>query len=159
MTWKERTDPEQGFIKKLNKMNTISKFLIFLLLSLISTSLSFGQDLKYKAINPAFGGDSYNYNWLLSQAQVQNDFTQDPTADLYFNDPLMDFQDDLNRQVLSQLSRNLVSDLFGEDGSLNEGIFEIGDYQIEIINGTNGVNIGILDLITGSSTFVTIPTL
>ncbi len=118
----------------------------------------FGQDLKYKPINPAFGGESYNYTWLLSQAQAQNDFSEDPNATLYDTDPLSDFQDDLNRQVLSQLSRSLVSDLFGEDGSLSEGIFEIGDYQIEIIYGNEGINIGIFDLITGSTTTVTVPT-
>ena len=35
----------------------------------------FGQDLKYKPINPAFGGESYNYTWLLSQAQAQKSGT------------------------------------------------------------------------------------
>ncbi|MEP1095192.1 MAG: curli production assembly/transport component CsgF [Cyclobacteriaceae bacterium] len=127
------------------------------MLVLASGSL-FAQDLKYKPINPAFGGDTFNYNWLLSQAQAQNDFSEDPNADLFGSDPLLDFQDDLNRQILSQLSRSLVGDLFGEDGTLNEGIFEIGNYQIEIINGLDGVNIGIVDVLTGSATTVTVPT-
>jgi curli production assembly/transport component CsgF len=134
------------------------RFLVSFLLFFGLAGILNAQDLKYRPINPAFGGDSYNYTWLLSQAQVQNDFVEDPNADLFINDPLLDFQGDLNRQVLSQLSRQLVGDLFGEDGNLNEGIFEIGDYQIEIISRSDGINIGILDLITGSSTTVTIPT-
>lgn len=138
-------------------MKSICFLVSVLLLSGLAGILN-AQDLKYKPINPAFGGDSYNYTWLLSQAQVQNDFVEDPNADLFINDPLLDFQGDLNRQVLSQLSRQLVGDLFGEDGELNEGIFEIGDYRIEIISRSDGINIGILDLITGSSTTVTIPT-
>ena len=137
-----------------NKANLLSLILI-----LISGAL-FAQDLKYRPINPAFvGGDSFNYSWLLSQAQAQNDFSEDPNADLFENDPLADFQDDLNRQILSQLSRSLVGDLFGENGELTEGIFEIGSYQIEIIEGPDGVNIGILDVLTGSSTTVTVPSL
>lgn len=115
------------------------------------------QDFKYQAVNPAFGGDTFNYNWLLSQAQAQNDYSEDPNADPFNRDPLADFQNDLNRQILSQLSRSLVGDLFGEDGSLNEGTYEIGDYQIEIINGLDGVNIGIYDTSTGGTTTVTVP--
>ena len=137
-------------------MKKLGTSVAFTLILMFSQSLH-AQDLKYRPINPAFGGDSYNYTWLLSQAQAQNDFALDPNANLFFQDPLLDFQDDLNRQVLSQLSRSLVSDLFGEDGFLNEGIFEIGDYQIEIIYGSGGINIGIFDVITGSTTTVTVP--
>ncbi len=141
----------------INSIEMKLRFILVILLIALGVILS-AQDLKYKPINPAFGGESYNYTWLLSQAQAQNDFSEDPNASLYDTDPLADFQDDLNRQVLSQLSRSLVGDLFGEDGGLNEGIFEIGDYQIEIIYGTEGINIGIFDLLTGSTTTVTVPT-
>ena len=123
----------------------------------ILSSITLAQDLKYKAINPAFGGDTFNYNWLLSQAQAQNDYSEDPNADPFALDPLGEFQNDLNRQILSQLSRSLVGDLFSEDGSLNEGTFEIGNYQIEVINGLDGVNIGIFDTETGGTTTVTVP--
>jgi curli production assembly/transport component CsgF len=137
-------------------MKLKTKLIASLIIMLTSGSL-FAQDLKYKPVNPAFGGDTFNYNWLLSQAQAQNDFEKDPNADLFATDPLLDFQDDLNRQILSQLSRSLVGDLFGEDGQLNEGLFEIGNYQIEVINGLDGVNIGIVDIVTGGTTTVTVP--
>lgn len=132
---------------------------LVLLIVLIGFGSEFlqAQDLRYKPKNPAFGGDTFNYNWLLSQAQAQNDFSEDPNSDPFNRDPLADFQNDLNRQILSQLSRSLVGDLFGEDGSLNEGTYEIGNYQIEIINGINGVNIGIFDTGTGGTTTVTVP--
>lgn len=134
----------------------MKKILFTLLLASIG-SIAMAQDFKYQAVNPAFGGDTFNYNWLLSQAQAQNDYSEDPNADPFNRDPLADFQNDLNRQILSQLSRSLVGDLFGEDGSLNEGTYEIGDYQIEIINGLDGVNIGIFDTSTGGTTTVTVP--
>ncbi len=139
-------------------MKHITKLLAYLLLVGLASTPIMAQDFRYKPKNPAFGGDTFNYNWLLSQAQAQNDFTVDPNASLFETDPLLDFQDDLNRQLLSQLSRSLIGDLFNTDGTLNEGIFEIGNYQIEIINGIDGVNIGILDVFTGSTTTVTVPT-
>jgi hypothetical protein len=33
---------------------------------------AFSQQLVYRPINPAFGGDTFNYQWLLSFAQAQN---------------------------------------------------------------------------------------
>ena len=138
-------------------MKNITKFLIGLTLGLAVSGSLFSQDLKYKPINPAFGGDTFNYNWLLSQAQAQNDYETDPNADLFDSDPLLDFQNDLNRQILSQLSRSLLNDVFGEDGTLNEGTFEVGSYQIEIINGLNGINVDILDVVTGGNTTITVP--
>jgi curli production assembly/transport component CsgF len=134
----------------------MKKILFTFLLASMGT-IAFAQDFKYQAVNPAFGGDTFNYNWLLSQAQAQNDYSEDPNADPFNGDPLADFQNDLNRQILSQLSRSLVGDLFGEDGTLNEGTYEIGNYQIEIINGLDGVNIGIFDTATGGTTTVTVP--
>lgn len=152
----EPTALVQVFIESKIMKNLKKNLAVFLFALLVSSPLQ-AQDLKYKPINPAFGGDSFNYSWLLSQAQAQNDFSEDPNASLFDSDPLLDFQDDLNRQILSQLSRSLISDLFGENGELNEGVFEIGNYQIEIINGIDGVNIGILDVLTGSTTTVTVP--
>jgi curli production assembly/transport component CsgF len=115
-----------------------------------------GQDLVYKPINPAFGGDSFNYQWLLSSAQEQNDFKE--TADYSFQDqdPLTQFEQDLNRQILSQLSRRLVTDVFGEEG-LKDGIFNLGSFQIEISNSTDGVHINILNVSNGGETTIIVP--
>ena len=42
------------------------------LVGLLISMTSFSQDLVYKPKNPAFGGDTFNYNWLLSSAESQN---------------------------------------------------------------------------------------
>jgi curli production assembly/transport component CsgF len=152
----EMIEPVQVFIKIYSTMKHLIVSLI-LIASCATTGLA--QDFKYKAKNPAFGGDTFNYNWLLSQAQAQNDFSEDPNSDPFARDPLETFQSDLNRQILRQLTNSLTQDLFGEDGSLNEGSFEVGDFQIEIINGTGGVNIGIFNTLTNSQTTITIPSL
>ena len=36
---------------------------------------AFAQELVYRPKNPAFGGDTFNYQWLLSSAEAQNKFT------------------------------------------------------------------------------------
>ena len=135
----------------------MKKTLVSVILIALCSTMALAQDFKYKAKNPKFGGETFNYNWMLSQAQAQNEFSEDPNLNPFGSDPLAEFQDDLNRQILSQLSRSLVGDLFSEDGSLNEGVFEIGDYQIEVINSLDGVNIGIFDTTTGGTTTVTVP--
>ncbi len=117
---------------------------------------SFGQDFVYRAKNPAFGGDTFNYQWLLSSAQEQNDFKEQTDYSLLTKDPITQFEEDVNRQLLSQISRRLVTDVFGEEG-LKDGTFEIGGFQIEISSGTEGVHIGILDVNGGNETTIIVP--
>ncbi|WP_299702164.1 curli production assembly/transport component CsgF [uncultured Pontibacter sp.] len=117
-----------------------------------------GQDLLYQAKNPAFGGETFNYQWLQSSAQSQ-DKLKDPdeaSTSPFNRDPLKDFQESLNRQILNQLSRQLVTAQFGEEG-LAPGNYTIGDYEIEVSEGMSGININILDKGTGNRTSVTIP--
>ena len=130
----------------------------FLVMAFLFISLTaFSQDLVYKPKNPAFGGDTFNYQWLLSSAQAQDTF-KDPDAQStsYTRDPLADFEDNLNRQILYQLSRQLVTEQFGE-GTIQPGAYEVGSYQIEITDGSEGLNISIVDVETGTQTSVIVP--
>ena len=52
-------------------MNIICKTLFFVLLFVAGKA--YAQDFVYTPKNPAFGGNPYNYSWLLSSAQAQND--------------------------------------------------------------------------------------
>jgi curli production assembly/transport component CsgF len=116
-----------------------------------------GQQFVYRPINPAFGGNPMNYQWLLSSAQAQNDFKEPSVArDYFFRDPMDDFQANLSRQLLSQLSRQLMINRFGED-KLTEGSYVIGNYEIEVTSGLQGLVVEILDIITGGKTTITIP--
>ena len=74
---------------------------------------SFGQSLVYKPVNPAFGGDTFNHQWLLAAANAQNSFT-DPDERDADQSELQAFSDNLNRQILGQLSRNLFSAQLGD---------------------------------------------
>jgi len=53
----------------MKKIVSLTVFLMF-----IGISISFGQQLTYKAVNPNFGGDTFNYQFLLQSATSQNSF-------------------------------------------------------------------------------------
>jgi curli production assembly/transport component CsgF len=130
--------------------------LIIIALILGTIPSAFSQDLVYRPINPAFGGDTFNYQWLLSSAQEQNDYKEKNELSLLDDDPLKQFEQDLNRQILSQLSRRLVTDVFGEEG-LKDGTFSLGGFEIEISNNLDGVHINILNINNGSETSIIVP--
>ena len=142
-------------------MNKLQQLLTLILL--VGTGFfmtASAQQLVYQPINPAFGGDTFNYSWLLSSAQAQ-DSTVDPnatstTSSFQRATSIETFQQQLNSQLLSQLSRNLVTNQFGEEG-LEDGTFNIGSLEVNVVTGLDGVTISILDINTGESTEVIIP--
>lgn len=137
----------------------MKKLLIFALFIFGCLSEAYSQQLVYQPKNPAFGGNTFNYQWLLSSAQAQ-DTNKDPNQvdrSLGFGrDPLQEFSESLNRQILNRLSRELVTRQFGED-SIEEGLYTLGDFQIEITDGGGGLNITITDIRTGATTVVEVP--
>jgi curli production assembly/transport component CsgF len=139
----------------------MDNFKLLIAFFLFINFFSFGaqaQDFVYEPKNPSFGGNTFNYQWMLSSAQAQNkieeksDFSLDTS-----NDPLKDFQESLNRQILGQLSRQLVANQFGTGDSLQPGEYTIGSFQISITDVADGVSIVILDTSTGNQTTVVIP--
>ena len=114
------------------------------------------QEFVYQPTNPAFGGSYLNYSWLLSSAQAQNLY-QNQSSSRFQRDPLADFEQSLQRQILSQLSREIVSDRFGGIDFTQEGRFDLGDFIIEITPGLNGLNVSIFNVLTGDESVVTVP--
>lgn len=132
------------------------KYFIAVVLMVVVTQSTIAQQLVYRPLNPAFGGETFNYQWLLSSAQSQNKLEEDLAS--RFPDPLDDFENSLNRQILSQLSRGLISNIFGEEGEgIQEGLFEFGNLQVEITYETEGVNVAITNTSDGSLTSILIP--
>ena len=118
------------------------------------------QQFVYRAKNPNFGGESFNYSWLQASAQAQ-DKTKDPDEEESSifggsQSSLERFEESLNSQLLSQLSRQLVNDQFGDDG-LGDGTYSIGDLQVDIATTLDGVIITVLDGALGEQTQLLIP--
>lgn len=115
------------------------------------------QDFVYKPINSSFGGDQYNYNWLLNSATQQNRIEDPNSEDALNQDPLDDFQTNLNRQILNQLSSRLVNSIFGDSNELETGTYNLGNYQVDIFEDGSGVTVNVQDINTGNFTNVVIP--
>jgi curli production assembly/transport component CsgF len=132
-------------------------FLFSLVLGLLlAAPAASAQALVYRPTNPAFGGSPLNYQWLNSSAQTQNAFASDRPS--FRRDPLADFESTLQRQILSQLSRELITNRFGDELDLTEeGLFDLGEFTVEIIPGLDGTAIRVFNELTGDETTVTIP--
>lgn len=127
---------------------------MFLLLLLVPF-FGFAQQLTYRPINPAFGGDTFNYQWLLSSANAQNGF-EAPADELESLSEIERFTENLNRQLLGQVSRNLLNLQVGDNG-LEPGTFSFGSLELEIFDSTEGLVINILDTNTGDQTQIIVP--
>jgi curli production assembly/transport component CsgF len=132
----------------------------FIFIFTIIAGIFFGksQQLVYKPVNPAFGGDTFNYQWLLSSANAQNQFDdkKDYNSLLDNLNSLDSFSQSLNRQVLSELSRKLFEDQFGE-GSIQPGNYLFGTLYLQITTTAQGLLINILDTSTGDQSEIIIP--
>ena len=135
-------------------MKNLTIIVTFILLGV--PCLLFSQNIVYKPMNPFFGGDTFNYQQLLAEANAQNDF-KDPTANnLNKKTDLQNFTDSLNRQILNSLSRDLFKQQYGDQG-LTAGTYVFGTLVVDITPATGGLSINILDTITGEQTQITIP--
>jgi curli production assembly/transport component CsgF len=136
---------------------TVKKSILISFVFLIPGSVGLAQDFVYQAINPAFGGNYFNYQWMLASAQSQNKLKETvQDYDRTTSDPLEEFESNITRQILSQISRQLIQSDFGT-GKLTEGQYAFGSYEIDIQPGDIGVDIRILDTATGNETLVTVP--
>jgi curli production assembly/transport component CsgF len=132
------------------------KHILFTLAIMFSCAVS-AQQFSYKPNNPAFGGDTFNYNWLLSSATAQNQLTAPSTAADRQSD-LDRFGENLNRQILSQLSRVLLQQQISGIGDIDgEGTFAFGTLTLEVFESAEGLVINILDTSNGEQTQVIVP--
>ncbi|WP_378186910.1 curli production assembly/transport component CsgF [Aquimarina sp. W85] len=129
---------------------------LFYIFCLLTCSALQAQELVYKPKNPAFGGDTFNYQWMLSSAESQNKFTEDNNTGRDERSDLDRFTENLNSQLLSQISRTLFTEQFGNEG-LQEGTYTFGTLFIEIFPSGEGLVINILDTNTGDQSQVVIP--
>ncbi len=140
----------------------MKKILLAVLLVVGVTTYSSAQAFVYRPNNPNFGGNTFNYSWLLSQAQAQ-DRTKDPSAVTTTGrsitspngNSLNNFAQNLQNQLLNRITNSLIGDQFGE-GTLQPGTYTFGTFQVEITNGADGVMLRIVDG-QGGETTITIP--
>lgn len=133
------------------------KPIVFFLL--VSTAISgSASSLIYKPVNPSFGGASGNGSYLLSNAKAQNQF-EDPASKKKNLTPLEEFNQRLQRSLLSRMTSVISRSVIGSNGAVHPGTFETTDFIINISDlGGGKMNITTTDKVTGDETSVVIET-
>jgi len=122
-------------------------------LLLANANMAAASELVYTPINPSFGGNPFNAQWLLDQAQVQNRFKEEYEGNL-----MEDFEERLIRQIFYRMSRIIIDEAFGEYGEpIEPGYYEIGNYHIDISTDEVMITVVIVDITTGDTTTVEVP--
>ncbi len=129
-------------------MKTVSLFFLI-------SAYTFSQDLVYKPKNPAFGGDTFNYQWLLSSAEAQNLYKEEKELRKDKTE-LERFTENLNNQLLNKITSSLFQQQFGTAG-ITEGTYTFGSLTVEVYPSSLGLVVNILDTVTGEQTQVIIP--
>lgn len=114
------------------------------------------QDLSYQPINPRFGGNPFNSNHLLGEANAQNKYRDPNDASNQSQADL--FAQQLQSRLLSALSSQVVDAIFGADPQ-QSGVIKFGGQTIRFDRGLDSVTLRITDEETGKETVVSIPTL
>jgi curli production assembly/transport component CsgF len=132
------------------------KTLILCLLLAGAARSGMAQRFVYTPINPAFGGNTFNYSWLQASATAQNTTVDPASLQNTTVDPLQQFSSNLNQQVLSQLTSRILTSQFGQ-GAIKPGSYTVGAYQVVVAPGGTGVVVTVTDTGTGNKTTITIP--
>lgn len=120
---------------------------IFLPLFMLSAGIQ-ATELVYTPINPSFGGNALNGNFLLQKAQSQNGHTAANPGQSFVDK----FRDALERNIINSLTRRIA------DGELVEGVYNTGEFLVEVVTDTDGsVIVNITNLDSGEVTIITIP--
>jgi curli production assembly/transport component CsgF len=138
------------------KKRTLYTLGLLLSIFLAGAGNAAAQDFIYTPLDPAFGGSYLNYSWLMSSAKAQNPYQA--TSTFGFNqNPLDNFKQSLQRQVLSGLTQQILRKRFGKISLQKPNNYQFGEFSISILPESNGINININDNSTGQQTTVTIP--
>ena len=109
------------------------------------------SDLVYTPVNPSFGGNPLNGNMLLNNAQAENDIS-DPSLDEELN-ALDDFNDRLQRALLTRLTRSVTSSIIDDMGNLIPGQTVTTDFIIDVVDEGDGtLSVTTTDRNTGDET-------
>ncbi|NHZ62924.1 curli assembly protein CsgF [Massilia genomosp. 1] len=126
-----------------------------LCLAVLAGSAS-ATELVYQAVNPSFGGYPANGANLLAAATATSKHKESSGlggSSIFDQSPLAQFNQTLERTVLSQLASAATSKLLGQDGKLVPGTFSTANFTITVIDlGGGMLRITTTDRSTGATT-------
>ncbi|ABE54258.1 curli production assembly/transport component CsgF, putative [Shewanella denitrificans OS217] len=110
-------------------------------------ALTQATELVYTPVNPSFGGSALNGSFLLNKAQAQNDNARTNDKDFVTR-----FQESLERNIINSITRGVAN------GEITDGVYDTGDFRVEVSPTANGVMLTITNLETGDVTVIEMPT-
>lgn len=120
---------------------------------LLSAQVAGASELRYRPINPSFGGDPFNSSHLIGLAQAQNDHEAPEEAD----NPLANFERTITSSLINRISFQIADQILGENAQ-ESGQFTLGDSVINFQRNGNVVSVTLIDGITGQRTTLEVPT-
>lgn len=134
-------------------MNKIYMFLFQMSLLASATMInSTATEILYAPVNPSFGGNPNHGPLLLSAAQAQNGYKDPSIAVTVDLTPLQQFNQSLQRSVLSRLSAAATTGLINSSGQLVPGVVDTGNYHIVISDLGSGIlQVSTTDKTTGEN--------
>ncbi|GGI82828.1 curli assembly protein CsgF [Shewanella gelidii] len=121
--------------------------LYMLFASILIVASSNATELIYTPVNPSFGGSPLNGTFLLNKANAQNDHTS-ATSEKSF---VTRFKESLERNIMNTITRGVAT------GDISDGVYDTGDFRIEVATVGDGVVITITNLLTGEITVIEMP--
>ncbi len=131
-------------MKKTHGSNCIT---VFSLLSCVFLIFSVqASELTYTPVNPNFGGSPLNGNFLMSNANAQNNYKDpDSSSSSYVRPTSLE-------RFASSLESRLLSQLMTDIGNGNTGSLATDDYIIDIVDDSGTLTVKITDLATNETT-------
>ena len=131
----------------------MTRYLPTIALLAFAVTAAHADELVYQPVNPSFGGSPLNGNWMLNQAQAQDDNEDPDIVGRSSRTDLDAFNELLQRSILSRLASAITSSVIGPGGELVPGTIETTDFIIDIVDLGGGLlEITTTDKITGDST-------
>lgn len=114
--------------------------------------------MVYRPVNPGFGGNPFNADYLLGTATAQDDFEHERKDSRSSLSTQEQFVRTLQSRLLSALSGQVTEAIFGEQ-PLDEGTFRFDDQVVSFTRGLENIEVDILNEATGERTQIAVPTL
>lgn len=108
----------------------MKRLLFVVLLVFLCCSYVQADELVYEPVNPAFGGNPANGNWLLANAQAQDDH-DDPDLETAEKTPGEVFNETLERLLVRNVAASIIAGINDESLVLDQ-LIDFGDYTVII---------------------------
>jgi curli production assembly/transport component CsgF len=132
-------------------------FVLIVGIAIVYPEPASAQELIYRPVNPSFGGNPFNTDYLMSTATAQRPERAAPPG----SEPLTEgelFARQIQSRILSALSSSIVQAITGSEPGTS-GEFTVGDQTIRFERTLTEIRLFITDNATGRVTTIVVPVL